>query len=503
MSEINIKNVSFNFDGQKNLFNSINVILDTKWKLGLIGRNGRGKTTFLNLLMGKYKYNGKINVSAKMQYFPQSISDATLLTIDIINEYIEKNSLWKVKKELTLLNIDIEDVLWRPFNTLSGGEQTKVLLALLFVDDYSFALIDEPTNHLDMDSRAQVANYLKRKSGFIVVSHDQTFIDQVIDHILVIEKTQLNIYHGDYSLYKKEKKFKDNYEINKNNNLKKEISRLSKTAQKKKEWSHNHEKDKSGSPYIKNSGSVFDKGGIGARSARLMKKSINLQKRMQKEIDNKKALLKDVETTDQLFMNYVPSHHKNLLSIDNLSLGFSNKPFFKPISFTMKSHEILAVDGPNGIGKTTLLKYLFDNLSCSYVDGHIIKSNDLSLSIVNQEVYKIHGSIEEYVKNNKLNREQFLNNLHKLGVERDLFRNKLENMSMGQKKRIVLAKSLSMPAELYIWDEPLNYLDIFNREQLIDLLKDVKPAMLIVEHDKDFIKSIDAEIVHLVHSEKM
>lgn len=100
----------------------------------------------------------------------------------------EELELWKIERELTMLDCDL-NVLWRPFFTLSGGEQTKVLLALLFVDEHSFSLIDEPTNHLDIKGREQVAKYLKKKQqGYIVVSHDRTFLDQTVDHILAIEK---------------------------------------------------------------------------------------------------------------------------------------------------------------------------------------------------------------------------------------------------------------------------------------------------------------------------
>lgn len=114
------------------------------------------------------------------------------LTYYVLNELAEFEQ-WKLERELSLLKVDLE-ILWRPFGSLSGGEQTKCLLAILFLDEDNFPLIDEPTNHLDLESRKIVADYLQKKSGFIVVSHDRNFLDEVCDHTLAIERQQIVLY---------------------------------------------------------------------------------------------------------------------------------------------------------------------------------------------------------------------------------------------------------------------------------------------------------------------
>ncbi len=115
----------------------------------------------------------------------------------------------------------------------------------MFIDDQHFPLIDEPTNHLDVVGRKQVANYLKKKNqGFIVVSHDRGFIDEVVDHVLAIEKSQLELYQGNYSVYEEQKRLKDAFEIGQNEKIKKEVSRLKKTAAEKAEWARSREGDK-------------------------------------------------------------------------------------------------------------------------------------------------------------------------------------------------------------------------------------------------------------------
>ena len=237
MSLINIQNLTFSYDGSyDNIFENVSFQLDTDWKLGFTGRNGRGKTTFLNLLLGKYSYSGKISASVSFEYFPYKVEDKTAVTIDIVEQIYPDYQYWQIAKELNLLDVS-EEVLYRPFNTLSNGEQTKVLLAVLFLKENSFLLIDEPTNHLDMQAREIVSRYLNSKKGFILVSHDRAFLDGCVDHILSINKTNIEIQQGNFSSWLANKEMQDNFELAENAKLKKEIRRLTETAQEKARWS--------------------------------------------------------------------------------------------------------------------------------------------------------------------------------------------------------------------------------------------------------------------------
>lgn len=246
MSTIEIKNLTFGFDNQiTNLFEKTNLVLQTEWKLGLIGRNGRGKTTLLNLLQDKYAYSGEIKHTLNFQYFPQTVRDKRQSVEEVLQE-LSGADFWKIERELTLLNLD-KTILLRPFISLSGGEQTKVLLALLFADNQSFPLIDEPTNHLDLKSRKQVGQYLKDKQqGFILVSHDRAFVDEIVDHVLSIERNQWILYQGNFTTYEEQKKYRDEFEKQSNYKLSKEIDRLQKTSREKAKWSHHKEKEKYG-----------------------------------------------------------------------------------------------------------------------------------------------------------------------------------------------------------------------------------------------------------------
>ena len=496
MGVIEIKNLTFGYDNQgHNLFTDANLVIDTKWKLGLIGRNGRGKTTLMKLLQGQLPHEGKIFHQLQFTYFPQPVTDPSQLTYYVLQEQGEFED-WQIQRELNLLKVD-PDILWRPFDSLSGGEQTKVLLALLFVEDASYPLIDEPTNHLDILGRKQVADYLRNKrQGFILISHDRSFVDEVVDHILSIEKSQLVLYQGNFSVYEEQKNMRDRYEVEQNEKLKKEIGRLKQTAAEKAEWSRGREKDKYGKANVKGSGAVYDTGFIGARAARVMKKSKNLERRLEGQIAEKEELLQDMEYIDPLKINYQPSHHKLLLKVTDLVLSFDGKPLFKPVSFEIQQGERIAIAGANGAGKSSIIRYLQGNFT-GEATGEILRPNQVATSYVRQNYEDNRGTLPVFAESHGLSYQDLLNNLKKLGFERAVFQNPIEQMSMGQRKRVELAKSLATPAELYIWDEPLNYLDVFNQEQLEAMILAAQPTMLVVEHDKTFLEKVATQVITL------
>nr|WP_172209827.1 ATP-binding cassette domain-containing protein [Lactococcus hodotermopsidis] len=469
------------------IFEDVSVIFDAHWKLALVGRNGRGKTTLMNLLLGKLPFSGSCHSDVVFTYFPQKIADKTQLTKFILDDLYDFED-WQIQRELNLLGLS-SDILWRPYETLSGGEQTKVLLAGLFLDETHFPLIDEPTNHLDTASRAKIATYLQAKNlGYIVASHDRKFLDTVSDHLLAIERNGLELLATNFSTYEVQKKQRDAFEMAENNKRKSEIGRLKKTARDKSNWSRNREKDKYGKPDKKGSGAIADTGFIGTRAARMMKKSKILERRMTSEIVEKEKLLKNLEKVDSLSIAYQPSHRKLLLNEDNMTVAFDNEQaLFEPIKFQQKASQITAITGQNGIGKTQLLNKLVA----------IAESKKLKISRVRQIYEDNQGDLKTFAEKNQLDYTAFLNNLRKLGMAREVFNQKIEQMSMGQQKKVELAKSLSESAELYIWDEPLNYLDVFNHEQIKKLLQTIKPALIIVEHDATFIQNIADQVIDL------
>lgn len=184
MAQINVNNLTFAYEGSfDNVFENTSFSIDTNWRLGFVGRNGKGKTTFLNLLLGKYEYEGNISTNTIFDYFPYIVNSEELTKTagELIESWKPGVEIWRVMCELPELSIDAE-LLYRPFGTLSFGERTKIMLAILFSGGNDFLLIDEPTNHLDKEAREIVKSYLKKKKGFILVSHDRDVLDACIDH---------------------------------------------------------------------------------------------------------------------------------------------------------------------------------------------------------------------------------------------------------------------------------------------------------------------------------
>lgn len=163
----------------------------------------------------------------------------------------------------------------------------------------------------------------------------------------------------------------------------------------------------------------------------------------------------------------------------------------------VQNHCVVSLEGKNGSGKSTFLKLLLGQARDVSYQGKFELTNGLSISYLPQDFTEYTGTLEEFANKQKISYEELLNNLKKMGFPRESFSTKIEEMSMGQQKRVAIAKSLVEPADLYLWDEPANYLDVFNQDQLIKLLKENKPAMLLVEHNQYFIQQVTGRRIHL------
>jgi len=491
MALIKVENLTFSYPASyDNIFESVSFQIDSDWKLGFIGRNGRGKTTFLNLLLGNYEYSGKIISTVKFDYFPYKVSDKSKMTVDILSEICPAAEEWKIMRELNYLEVDI-DALYRPFETLSNGEQTKALLAALFLNEEHFLLIDEPTNHLDMKARKTVSAYLKKKKSFILVSHDRSFMDGCVDHILSLNKTNVEVVKGNFSSWWENKQNIDASEAAANKKLKKEIKRLSEASKQSAVWSDRVEKSKKGA--VK-SGSI-DKGYIGHKAAKMMKRSKIMETRQQEAVEQKSLLLKNTETVGSLKIHPLKYHSDILLTLSDVSIRYGNNTVCDSVSFDIRQGERIALDGSNGSGKSSLLK-LITGRNIEY-SGTLSVGSQLIISYVPQDTSDLKGLLSEYAEKCKADESLMKTILRKLGFERLQFSKDMSDFSQGQKKKVLIARSLCEQAHLYIWDEPLNFIDVYSRMQIEQIVSDFSPTMIFVEHDKTFRDLISTKTVHL------
>ena len=486
MSMIRVENITFSYPSSFDpVFENVSFQIDTEWKLGLVGRNGRGKTTLLKLLLGEYEYRVKITGAVTFDYFPFPVSDKTQMTEGILRQVCQNARQWELIRELSYLGIESE-VLWRPFETMSNGEQTKALLAALFLKEEHFLLIDEPTNHLDVEGRRQMADYLKRKRGFILVSHDRYLLDECVDHILSLNRSNIEIQSGNFSSWMENFKKRQNFEINRNESLKKDIRRMKESARQAKVWSDKVESSKRG---------AADKGYVGHKAAKMMKRSKNAEARKERAAEEKSKLLNNAEYAEMLKITPLMYHSEKLVSFSDVAVIYEGNQVCDAVTFQICRGERILIQGKNGSGKSSLLKLLL-KYPIEHT-GTVTSGSGLVISYVPQDTSHLKGTLTEFAKVHKIDESLFKAILRKMDFERVQFEKDMKDFSAGQKKKVLIAKSLCEPAHLYVWDEPLNYIDVYSRIQIEQLIRQFSPAMLLVEHDVTFQKEIDAKVITL------
>lgn len=511
MAQIRVNDLTFYYEGSyDNIFENVSFSVDTDWKLGFIGRNGKGKTTFLNLLLGKYEYKGSIASSTVFDYFPYRIREEFMkLPVACFVEELKNGcEQWRIICELGKLDMDAE-VLYRPFSTLSFGEQTKVLLAVLFSGENDFLLIDEPTSHLDREARETVKRYLEKKKGFILVSHDRDFLDACVDHVLVFNRRSIEVQAGNFSSWWENKNRQDAHMQMENEKHRKEIHKLRETARRTRQWADKNESTKIGfDPRKEPDRNIATRAYIGAKTKKMQSRVGQMEKRLEREIQEKEGLLQDIEETAALKLTPLKHHKKTLLAADKYGLQYADAkvPLFENLCFEINQGDRVFLNGVNGCGKSSLLKVILKKASEKETDcckiqesGTLCTASGLVISYISQDTSFLRGSIKEFCKNRNLQESLFLAILRKLDMERVQFEKRMQDFSEGQKKKVLIAASLLTPAHLYIWDEPLNYIDVFSRMQIEELLLSYQPTMLVVEHDVRFRERIATKSID-IHS---
>ena len=495
MSLINVTGLTFAYDGSyETIFDNVSFQLDTNWRLGFTGRNGRGKTTFLNLLLGKYEYQGSISASVSFSYFPYRVPDGRVLAIDAVEAMHPDYEYWRVAREMAKLQLD-DGVLYRPYETLSNGEQTKLQLAVLFSKENHFLLIDEPTNHLDIRGRELVSRYLNSKRGFILVSHDRAFLDGCVDHILSINKSDIQVSRGNFSTWWENKSRQDAFEQAENDKLKKEISRLEETAREKANWSDTAERRKLRTGPMDVDNVKGWRPLQGAKAKKSMARAKAIEKRQTAAIEEKSRLLKNIERSDELKIFQTPFHTKRLAELRNVTIDYGDGAVCENISFSIHMGDRIALQGANGSGKSSIIKLLCgESIPHS---GELWLGNGLKISCVSQDTSGLRGRLTDFARDSGIDESLFLAMLAKLDVPKAQMEKDMSSLSAGQKKKVLLAKSICEPMHLHIWDEPMNYIDVISRMQIEALLLEYKPTILFVEHDKAFCENVATKIVKL------
>ena len=338
-----------------------------------------------------------------------------------------------------------------------------------------------------------------------MVSHDRDLLDACVDHILAINRNNIEVQKGNFSSWWENKQRQDAYELGENDRLKKEIGKLEAAAERTARWAAKVESSKIGFDPVKEHDRFLDtRAYMGEKSRRMQKRRKSLEQRQQSAIKKKEGLLKNIEKKIDLKIMPLEHHKETYIRFQDVSLGYEEKQVLKDVSFELRRGERLVLQGRNGCGKSSIIKAILqsdntillngeketavpDNL---YVEGNMAIAKGLKVSYINQDTTWLAGRLETYIERTGADESLFKAILRQLDFDRVQFDKNMKEYSEGQKKKVLIASSLLTQAHLYIWDEPLNYIDVFSRMQIEELIRTYEPTMLLIEHDKKFCEEV-------------
>jgi lincosamide and streptogramin A transport system ATP-binding/permease protein len=536
MAAIIFDGVDFHYDTPYNdVFQNLSLVLDTHWRSGLIGRNGRGKTTLLQLIHRRLQATaGTVDVHRQTIYFPARSTEAATEAVTVRQTMIDAIAPFRrweaemaqclkedsdsalerfadlqdnfqnaggyeldanIERELDHIALD-SSMLERRFSTLSGGEQTRILIAALFVSEQHFPLIDEPTNHLDQAGRRQVADYLAKKKGFLLASHDRQFLDGAIDHVIAINKSDIEVTAGTFKAWQADMASELLHEQRTRANIERDVKQLSRASSQRRSSAQQRESDKhqhgkSG----KGDAAIFDKGAIGHSAAKQMKRALSIERRINQQLKEKRGLLKNQEKERVLSIQTRDKTSRSLLRINNLGLEIDNRTIIQNLSLTLSSGDRIAITGPNGSGKTSLFNAICGELTPT--TGSISQAAHIRFERAFQHPIWVKGALLTHIVAADIDETRFRQLLGTLEVRGDVFDRPLETFSQGQLKKVDLCRTLVSEVDYLLWDEPMNYIDIFSREQIEQAIVVSSPTLLFIEHDETFVRNVATEVIGL------
>ena len=513
---INLNKLSLDFAGDS-IFDDLSIQINKFDKIGLIGKNGAGKTTFLNLVSNKISPTSGsilINKNIKISYLPQDLNfdsdirlkdyvvgtKAELLKInneiDLLNEKISNTNsqkeqlklindleFYQIKKDkINPLNLEINaekimkglgftDIDFsKPINQFSGGWKMRAELSRLLLQEPDVLLLDEPTNHLDLPSIIWLEKFLNNtKCSIILVSHDIQFLDKNINRVFDISNNSIKDFKGNYSKYIV---FRES-----------EIDRQIK---------HKKNQDK----YIKQANLLIDKFKYKKNKATFAQTLIRRLEKMDKiEVD-------EVDVSSINFQFPEPLHcGKIIFQLNDIEKKFGEKIILKDLNLDVYKGDKIAFVGQNGCGKTTLTKIINNELTCK---GDCKIGNNVVINYFAQnqnELFDLNTSVLDYIENipSSKTTSQLRGLLGSFLFAGDDVYKKIKVLSGGEKARLALCGLLLTPSNVLILDEPTNHLDMFAKEILKKALIQYEGTLILVSHDRDFLSDITDRVLEFTN----
>ncbi|MDR3256060.1 MAG: ATP-binding cassette domain-containing protein [Endomicrobium sp.] len=468
---IKITDLSKSF-GSKILFDNLNLSINAKERVGLIGRNGHGKTTLFKMILGKMDYDsGSIGMpkNYKLGYLEQHINFTKNTAVDeacIALPEDEKDEKWKSEKILSGLGFSESDMLKNPLE-FSGGYKIRINLAKVLLSNANMLMLDEPNNYLDIVAIRWLSGFLRLWKGeLMLITHDRNFMDTVITHCAAIHRTKARKIEGNtQKLYEQIDKEEEIYEKTRLN------------VEKKKKQTE---------LFIRRFRAKASLAGMVQSRIKSLEKQGTLE------------ALSEIENLDFSFsgLNF---NAAKMLSVYNLTFGYiRNTPLISKLNFDILKKDRICVIGKNGKGKSTLLKLLADRLDPC--DGSIKRHPDLKTAyFVQSDSANLNPQKTVYEEilstDTKCLPQRARNIAGSVMFSGDDALKKIEILSGGEKSRVLLGKILANPCHLLLLDEPTNHLDIESCESLIDAINEFEGSVVMVTHNEEILHSIATKLI--------
>ncbi|WP_140337860.1 ABC-F type ribosomal protection protein [Bacillus thuringiensis serovar sumiyoshiensis] len=512
MTICSVNNVTKSFGGNT-IFENISLEIKNGERVGLVGRNGSGKTTIFGLLTGResldagaihMKKGTRIGHVAQIPKFDEAmtvydvLSSAFKVEKELEKEMhaLEKNmaveqeqsALEKLMERYGVIQekfaflggyeieanimkvangLQVTDLFSRVFTELSGGEQTKVSLAYMLVQKPDLLLLDEPTNHLDLFAVEWLEQFLKEYTGTVmVISHDRYFLDEVVTKIFDLEDGEIHVYHTNYSQFVEEKEEKLLQEFQAYQEQQKKIKKMKEAIKRLREWANQANPPNEGLH----------------KRARNMERALERIEKLKRPILERKQMGLQFEGQER--------SGKDVVVMKEVSKGFAGRPLFEQANLHVRFQERAAIVGRNGTGKTTLLKLLLEEINPDV--GEIRIGSSVKIGYLSQHTYgnvksNVLEAFREYVAVTEGEARHILAKFLFYGPA--VFK-KVTQLSGGEKMRLRLAQLMYQDINFLILDEPTNHLDIESREVLEEALEQYNGTILAVSHDRYFLNKL-------------
>ena len=530
-----LTNVSLSFP-DKQVLEGVSLTLYPGDRISLVGENGAGKTSMFRLLKGSYQPDsGEVSFArgVRIGYLEQDFSgvgedsertcmEAALepfgylielektierlafelggggdSTSDLLADLGEAQQTFEVsggyefrpRTESTLAGLGLPGPLWgRRVSELSAGQRVRLALARLLLEDHDLILFDEPTNHLDVPAREWLEGHLAgMDAAYVVASHDRRFLDAVSSKVAHLDRGKLTIYQGDYTAFRQQREQAEEEGWRNYEKSRKLAKKLQRQAQDYQTWSDASEKKKRG---------AADKGFVSHKAAKLMKRSLAARRRMEEAAEN--ARTEKPFEKNAVRIEFGSSKGRSLGRADDLVVGYSGEePLTMELSFEISAGDRLAVLGPNGCGKTALLRTVLGEVPP--LDGEVRLASSAKVGYFDQDNRGVPSDLTALETVLGPGRDETLARtvMGRMGVRSETVNKKAAKLSSGERAKVLLAAIILGDNNLLVLDEPTNYLDIETQDVLLEALEDFPGGIVFVSHDRYFVKRLATETLAL------